>query len=245
MKTQQGTLLSVSGLSKSYRRRLVLRELSVDVGPGEAVAIIGPNGAGKSTLLGCITGDRLPDRGEIRLCGHDPFSDPAAAARCMGFVPEQPFLYGELSVEEMLRFVAEARGIARTDAEREQARLLYLLGMEGTEGVLCRELSQGMGRKVALITALLHRPQVMILDEAFNGLDRTSADHLTSELDTRRAAGSAILLSSHDLAFLASWCDRGLLLAPDGRWQMLSGAAWQRWRAAPTLSPPEADRPGS
>jgi ABC-2 type transport system ATP-binding protein len=205
---------------------------------GEALAVIGPNGAGKSTLLGCITGDRLPDRGEIRLCGADPFSDPVAAARCMGFVPEQPFLYGELSVGEMLHFVAEARGIAPGAAEQERTRLLALLGMEGTEGVLCRELSQGMGRKVALITALLHRPRVLVLDEAFNGLDRNSVRHLTSELDARRAEGDAILLSSHDLGFLASWCDRGLLLAPNAEWRMLEGAAWDRWRSTPSLTAP-------
>lgn len=230
--------LVVRGLGKAYRRRAVLRDLSLEVRAGEALAVVGPNGAGKSTLLGCITGDRLPDRGEIRLCGADPFSDPAAAARCMGFVPEQPFLYGELSVGEMLHFVAEARGIAPAAAEEERLRLLSLLGMEGTEGVLCRELSQGMGRKIALITALLHRPPVLVLDEAFNGLDRNSAHHLTSELDARRADGDAILLSSHDLAFLASWCDRGLLLAPNAGWRTLEGADWDRWRSAPSLSAP-------
>ncbi len=234
----EGALLAVRDLAKSYRRRPVLRGVSLEAAAGEAVAVIGPNGSGKSTLLGCITGDRLPDRGEIRLCGADPFSDLAAAARCMGFVPEQPFLYGELAVGEMLHFVEEARGIGADPAGRERLRLLALLGMEGTEGVLCRELSQGMGRKVALIAALLHRPRVLVLDEAFNGLDRPSAEHLTAELDARRAEGAAILLSSHDLAFLADWCDRGLLLAPDGRSETLSGAAWEHWRTAPSLSPP-------
>lgn len=237
---EAGALLAVRGLTKAYRRRTVLHRLELEIGPGEAVAVIGPNGAGKSTLLGCITGDRLPDAGEIRVCGADPFSDPVAVARCMGFVPEQPFLYGELSVEEMLTLVAEARGLAAGAAEGERARLLALLGMEGAEGVLCRELSQGMGRKVALIAALLHRPRLLVLDEAFNGLDRTSAERLTAELGARRAEGAAVLLSSHDLGFLAAWCDRGLLLAPEARWQVLSGAAWERWRAAPSLSLAEA-----
>src|SRR5690606_3428089 len=90
--------LEVRGLTKSYRRRVVLRSLDMSVHAGDAVALIGRNGAGKSTLLGCITGDRLPDRGEIRVCGADPFSDPVAVAKCMGFVPEQPFLYGELTI---------------------------------------------------------------------------------------------------------------------------------------------------
>lgn len=229
--------LSVHGLRKAYRGRVVLRDLDLVVLPGEAVAVVGPNGAGKSTLLGCLTGDRLPDAGEIRLGGVDPFSDPVAAARRLGFVPEEPLLYGELTVGEMLRFVAEARRMAPAQAERETARLLALLSLQGTENVLCRELSQGMGRKVAVIASLLHAPPLLVLDEAFNGLDLSSIAQLTSELDTRRANGAAILLSSHDLGFLARWCSRGLLLAPGGRSVSLAGLDWERWRASPTLQP--------
>lgn len=227
--------IRVSGLSKAYRKKPVLDGVSFDVRPGEAVALLGSNGAGKSTLLGCLTGDRLPDRGDVSLCGADPFADPAAAARCMGVVPEQPFLYGELSVGEMLQFVAEARGMPVDAARDETDRLLALLGLAGAEATLSRELSQGMGRKTAIIAALLHRPRVLVLDEALNGLDRTSAERLVGELDARRREGTAVLLSSHDLDFVAGWCDRGLLLAPGARWRVLEGAAWQGWRAAPTL----------
>lgn len=227
--------VEVRGLWKSYRRRPVLRGLDFAAYPGEAVAVIGPNGAGKSTFLGCITGDRRPDRGEVRLCGVDPFSDLRAAAGCIGFVPEQPFLYGELAVGEMLRFVAEARRMQPDAAEEERRRLLALLGMEGTEGLLCRELSQGMGRKIAILCAVLHRPRVLVLDEAFNGLDRTSVERLTVELSDRRAAGATVLLSSHDLGFLAEWCGRGLLLPREGEPRLLEGAGWARWSAAPTL----------
>jgi ABC-2 type transport system ATP-binding protein len=215
----------------------VLRGVELVVGAGEAVAIAGRNGAGKSTLLGCITGDRLPDAGSVRVCGVDPFSDPVMAAGCMGFVPEQPFLYGELTVGETLDFVAEARGIARGDARAEGERLLALLGMPGAESLLCRELSQGMGRKVALCVALLHRPQLIVLDEAFNGLDQASAARLSQELEGRREEGAAVLMSSHDLHFLADRCQRGLLLAPEARAMPLEGDGWKRWRAAPTLDP--------
>ncbi len=227
--------LAVEQLGKAYRGRAVLREVSFTVSPGEAVAVLGPNGSGKSTLLGCITGDRLPDSGRIRLCGVDPFSDPRAAARCMGFVPEQPFLYGELTVGEMLEFVAAARALPPEESQREIGRLLALLGLEGAEGLLCRELSQGMGRKVAIIAALLHHPRMLVLDEALNALDRPSTERLLAELDSRREAGAAVLISSHDLGFLAAWCGRGLLLAPGARWRWLEGAAWERWRAAPGL----------
>ena len=232
--------IEVRGLWKSYRRRAVLRGLDFAAGPGEAVAVIGPNGAGKSTFLGCITGDRRPDRGEVRLCGIDPFSDLTGVAGCIGFVPEQPFLYGELAVGEMLRFVAEARRIPAERAAAETGRLLAMLGMEGSEGLLCRELSQGMGRKIAILCAILHRPRVLVLDEAFNGLDRTSAQRLTAELSERRAAGATILLSSHDLGFLAEWCGRGLFLPRDGEPRVLDGDEWERWRVAPGL-----DGPGS
>lgn len=228
--------LVVDSLRKAYRGRVILRDVTFSIQPGEAVAVVGPNGAGKSTLLGCITADRLPDRGSIRLCGVDPFSDLPAAAGCMGFIPEQPYLYGELTVGEMLQFVAAARHLPPARAEAEQARLLALLGLEGVEGVLCRELSQGMGRKVALISALLHEPRMIILDEALNGLDRTSTERLLANLDDRRTAGAAVLISSHDLGFLAEWCGRGLLLTPGGDWQWLQGAEWDAWCAAPSLS---------
>lgn len=227
--------LAVEGLRKAYRRGVVLDGVTFALQPGEAVALLGSNGAGKSTLLGCVTGDRLPDRGSVRLCGHDPFEDPTAAAGCIGFVPEQPFLYGELTVGEFLQFVAAARRMDAPAARAECARLLDLLGLTGAEGTLCRELSQGMGRKTAIIAALLHRPRALLLDEALNGLDRTSSEWLIGELDARRAGGAAVLLSSHDLDFVAAWCGRGLLLGPGGRWRVLEGEAWEAWRRAPSL----------
>jgi ABC-2 type transport system ATP-binding protein len=231
--------LHVERVRKAYRGRPVLAELSLTAAAGEAIAVLGPNGSGKSTFLGCITGDRVPDAGEVRICGVDPFSDLPAAARCMGFVPEQPFLYGELTVGELLQFIGAARGIP-ADAAAEADRLIRLLGLAGAEGLLCRELSQGMGRKVAVIAALLHRPKLIILDEAFNGLDQPSVERLREELDARRAEGAAILLSSHDLAFVGHFCERALMLAPDSRWEMLEGEAWEAWKAAPALG-----RPGS
>jgi ABC-2 type transport system ATP-binding protein len=228
-------VLAVESLSKAYRGRRVLRAVRLRVAAGEAVAVLGANGAGKSTFLGCLTGERLPDAGSVRVCGHDPFSDPAPAARCMGFVPEQPFLYGELTVGETLRFVAEVRGLGRAESAAEIGRLLDSFGLAGAAGVLCRELSQGMGRKVAIVAALLHRPRLLVLDEAFNGLDSPSTARLLEELRERRAAGAAVLLSSHDLTLLAGWCDRGLLLAPDG-WSGIEGEAWERWTEAPRLT---------
>jgi ABC-2 type transport system ATP-binding protein len=228
--------LAVEGVRKAYRRGVVLGDVSFALRPGEAVALLGSNGAGKSTLLGCVTGDRLPDQGTVRLCGHDPFKDPVAAAGCIGFVPEQPFLYGELTVGEFLQFVAAARRMDAPAARAECARLLELLGLTGAEGTLCRELSQGMGRKTAIIAALLHRPRALLLDEALNGLDRTSAERLVAELDLRRAEGAAVLISSHDLDFVAAWCGRGLLLRPGGQWRMLEGEAWEAWRRAPSLT---------
>lgn len=233
-----GFPLEVEGLGKAYRRRPVLREVAFRVAPGEAVALLGSNGAGKSTLLGCLTGDRVPDRGAVRVCGADPFSDPRAAAGCMGFVPERPFLYEELTVHELIQFVAAARGLPSGAARAEAERLLALLGLRGAEELLCRELSQGMGRKTAILAALLHRPRMILLDEALNGLDAPSVGRVVEELDRRRTEGAAVLLSSHDLEFVAGWCGRGVLLAPGARWRLLEGPEWEGWRAAPTLDLP-------
>src|SRR5262249_50373833 len=118
----------VRGVRKKYRRGVVLDGVSFEVRPGEAVALAGPNGAGKSTLIGCVTADRLPDAGEVRILGADPFADAAAAAAALGFIPEQPFLYPELTVAELLRFVAAARGMDGAAAAAETERLLALLG---------------------------------------------------------------------------------------------------------------------
>ena len=150
-------------------------------------------------------------------------------------------LYDELTVAELLRFVGEARGLGAA-ADRASAGLLELLEMRGAEAVLCRELSQGMGRKTAIAAALLHDPPLIILDEAFNGLDRGSAERFRDELDRRRAAGAGVLLSSHDLAFLAEWCDRGLVLAPESPPVELRGEAWRRWVDDPSLTVPPGSR---
>jgi ABC-2 type transport system ATP-binding protein len=230
--------LTVRRLRKRYRRKLVLDDVAFDVLAGEAVALAGPNGAGKSTLIGCITADRLPDAGEVRICGADPFSGDRGAPHCLGFVPEQPFLYPELSVAELLRFVAAARQLRADEAQTETARLLALLGLSGAETTLCRELSQGMARKTAIAAALLHRPRLIVLDEALNGLDRPSTTRLLTELEARRAAGAAVLISSHDLELLAEWCGRGILLPATGRQVLLEGSAWQRWRERPGLEAP-------
>jgi ABC-2 type transport system ATP-binding protein len=203
--------LEVTGLAKAYRRVRVLHDLSIRAMAGEAVAVVGSNGAGKSTLLGCITGDRLPDAGRSASVASDPFSDPAAAAGCMGFVPEQPFLYPELTVGEMLRFVAEARGIEASSATERTDRLLALLALAGAEGALCRELSQGMGRKVAIIAALLHEPDLLILDEAFNGLDHSRPNGSPRSWSARRSDGAvscsrATIWSSSHAGAIAGYC---------------------------------------
>jgi ABC-2 type transport system ATP-binding protein len=135
-----------------------------------------------------------------------------------------------------LRFVVAARRLDEAESAAETARLLSLLGLAGAEATLCRELSQGMGRKTAIAAALLHRPRVIVLDEALNGLDRTSAQRVVAELDARRAEGAAVLISSHDLDFVAGWCGGGLLLTPGARWLPLEDADWERWKQAPSLT---------
>jgi len=226
--------LQVSDIAKAYRGRPVLRDLSFEVAPGEAFAIIGRNGSGKSTLLGCITAGRVPDRGEVRVCGADPFSDPRLAARCMGMVPEYPTLYDELAAREVVDFVIEVREMGE-EGRREALRLTELLGISESMDQLVRELSQGTARKLSLVLALLHRPRLLVLDEAFNGLDAPSTEALTAELDRRREEGAGVLVSSHDLPFLARWCNRGLLLRPNAEAYLLEEDGWRRWCAEPDL----------
>lgn len=234
--------LAVRGLSKAYRKRLVLAALDLTVQPGEAVALIGANGAGKSTLLGCVAGARVPTRGEVRVCGTDPLAETAAAARCTGWVPERAYLYDELTVGELLAFVVAARDMDATAGRGEADRLLQRLRLDGADALLCGELSQGMRRKVAITIALLHAPRLLLLDETLNGLDVPSAAALLEELEERRREGAGVLIASHDLAFLAGWCERGLVLREGGGWEMLQADDWRAWRAAPGLPAAEVGR---
>jgi ABC-2 type transport system ATP-binding protein len=190
--------LIASGLSKSYAGHVALQDVSLQLAPGERVALLGPNGAGKSTLLQLLTGLFVPDSGDIRILGHDLRGDAPRALARLGVVFQQPALDLDLSVHANLRFHTDLHGLPKALAEariREDLARLDLLDLLPRP---CRTLSGGNRRKIELVRALLHRPAVLLMDEATVGLDPASRVQLLQAVEAlQREQGVATLWATH------------------------------------------------
>jgi ABC-2 type transport system ATP-binding protein len=190
--------LVVRGLSKSFGRRVV-EGLDLTIMPGEFYALLGPNGAGKTTTLRMIAGLMRPDAGNINVFGRDVLADPLGAKAIMAWLPDEPLLYDRLSPMEYLEFVA---GLWRVEPALALARaeaLLETLGLWPHRHERCEGFSRGMKQKTVLAGALIHEPKFLLLDEPFTGLDAASARLVKEMLQTRAAAGAAIMLTTHIL----------------------------------------------
>jgi len=207
-------LLGVEHLSKSYGTTRAVVDVSLSVAPGEIVGLLGPNGAGKSTTMRAILGLLRPEVGSVRVLGHDVASEGIAAKREIGYVPESPSLYEFLTGAEYLDFVSDLYGIdAATRTERIHQ---FLAGLEllGHEDSLISGYSQGMKQKVALISALLHHPRLLILDEPLNGLDPRAARVVKDLLRNLASSdGVGVLFSTHVLEIAEVICDRIVILS--------------------------------
>ena len=202
-------VIELVGLEKSFWDARVLQGLDLRVGPGELVGLIGPNGAGKSTALRILTGQLLPDAGTARIGGHDVQTAPLEARRALGYVPQEGGLEPFLTGEEVLRFVAEIRGV---DPAPDPASVLREFGLSSAAHRLTREYSEGMARRLALAAALMCEPPALVLDESLNGLDPRGARFVREQLEIHRARGAGILLTGHVLWTLQRLCTRVALL---------------------------------
>lgn len=200
-------VVDVAGLRKRFARTTALDGVDLTLHAGELVGLIGHNGAGKSTLFKILSGQLLPGEGSVRVCGHDVSADPAGARGSIGFVPEEPSLWGYLTAREFLEFVVGVRGGGDIDAA------LDLAGLGEDCDRLIREYSQGMRRKTALAAALVSRPPLLLLDEALNGLDPPSAARVKAELRARCDDGATVLLSTHVLDTVEKVADRVVMMA--------------------------------
>lgn len=210
-RAQPEFLLEVSEVTKSYGKREALRGVSLSVAPGEFVALLGPNGAGKSTLFQLLTGLFNADAGWLKVCGHDMRTSPVKALGRIGVVFQQMTLDLDLSVEANLRFHARLHGIAGRDSSGRIAESLARLGLAERARDKVRDLSGGNRRKVELARALIHRPSVLLMDEATVGLDPASRRQLLDEVLALRARGVATLWASH-LVDEAEEADRVIVL---------------------------------
>lgn len=206
-------MIEVSHLSKKYGTHPAIEDLSFTVGDGQIFGLLGPNGAGKSTIMNILTGYLAPTSGEVKLAGFSLPEQAQQAKACVGYLPEQPPLYPEMTVQEYLDFAAELKGIKKKADRKEQVRkAARRTGLEEVLPRLIRSLSKGYRQRVGIAAALLGTPKVIILDEPTVGLDPAQMIEIRSLI---RDLGKThtVILSSHILSEVQSVCDRVLIIA--------------------------------
>lgn len=191
--------------------RSVLQDVSFSLRRGEVLGLLGVNGAGKSTTLAIIAGALSADTGSVRIAGHDTTAAARSGARQIGWVPEQVPLWTELTVAEALAACARLCGMTRTEGRAACARVLAQLALADVSLRLCGQLSLGQKRRLGLAQALLHAPELLVLDEPGNGLDPLQAAQLHGHLK-QLAPAHGIIVSSHDLAEMQALCQRVVIL---------------------------------
>ena len=205
-------MIQVSHLTKVYGRRTAVQDLSFTVEDGQICGLLGPNGAGKSTVMNILTGYIAPTSGSVSVEGH-PLPEEAAAARaCVGYLPETPPLYPDMTVAEYLRFAAELKGVRRAGRAAAVAAAARRTGVEDVLPRLIRSLSKGYRQRVGIAQALLSDPKVIILDEPTVGLDPaqvTGIRRLIQQLGHKHT----VILSSHILSEVQAVCSRVLILS--------------------------------
>lgn len=209
--------IACHSVTKRFRALTAVDGVTFSVAPGEICTILGPNGAGKSTLIRMLCGLTLPDGGELSVAGHDPRSaDRFVFRKRIGVVPENLGLLPELTVEEHLAMSGPIYGLDRRTTRQRAAELLVFLGLSEKRRTYARECSHGMRKKTALAMSLLHNPEVLILDEPFEGVDPASSETIRLLLQAAAGRGVTVLLTSHILSLVDRISNR-LLLMREGR----------------------------
>ncbi|MBI5446382.1 MAG: ATP-binding cassette domain-containing protein [Deltaproteobacteria bacterium] len=208
-------MIEAENLTKLYGEVRALEEVSFQVEKGEIVGLLGPNGAGKTTTMKILTCFMPPSSGTAAVAGHDIFEEPLAVKRSVGYLPEEPPLYSELTVEEYLLFAGRLKGLSRDDLKAARARAIDRCGLSGVAGRLIANLSKGYRQRVGLAQALLHNPPVLILDEPTVGLDPAQIIEIRS-LIRDLAREHTVILSTHILPEVTATCER-IIIINEGR----------------------------
>ncbi len=204
-------MLIVDHVSRRYGSRLALKDVSFTAGEGEIIALMGRNGAGKSTLMNVLTGYLAMTEGQALIGGHNVQKEPLAARRLVGYLPEQPPLYPDLTVREYLTYCARLKDLPRKDIRREIDRVIERTTLQEYAGRLSSRLSKGYRQRLGMAQALLGKPKLLILDEPSSGLDPLQMVQMR-ELVLSAAKDSTVLLSSHMLSEVTNICTRALVL---------------------------------
>ena len=205
-------MIEVSHLTKQYGNHLAVDDVSFTVADGQICGLLGPNGAGKSTIMNIITGYLSATSGQVTVAGHPLPEEADAAKACVGYLPEQPPLYPEMTVQEYLTFAAELKGVKKAERKEQVCRAARRTGLEAVLPRLIRSLSKGYKQRVGIAQALLGSPRLIILDEPTVGLDPAQVIEIRNLI---RELGRAhtVILSSHILSEVQAVCQQILILS--------------------------------
>lgn len=208
-------MIRAESLTKFYERRCVVKDLSFNIQDREIVGFLGLNGAGKTTTLRMLAGLLMPSSGRVEIDGHDLLDDPLALRWRIGFLPERPPLYEDMSVRDYLAFAARLRGYPDDRVERRVSEVLETTALQSYASEPIANLSHGFRQRVGIAQAIMHDPALVILDEPINGLDPAQIVEMRKLIRSLKEKHT-VLLSSHILTEISQTCDR-LMIIQDGR----------------------------
>lgn len=205
-------MIEVKNLTKIYGDHKAVDNLNFTIETGRIYGFLGPNGAGKSTTMNIITGCLAATEGTVTVEGHDIFEEPVEAKKCIGYLPEQPPLYLDMTPEEYLKFVAQAKGMERGKIKKEVARVIEATGLADMKERLMKNLSKGYKQRVGIAQAILGDPAIIILDEPTVGLDPKQIIEIR-DLIMRLGENHTVILSSHIMQEVKSVCDHIIIIS--------------------------------
>ena len=205
-------MIEVSHLTKQYGNHLAVDDVSFTVADGQICGLLGPNGAGKSTIMNILTGYLSATSGQVTVAGHPLPEEADAAKACVGYLPEQPPLYPEMTVQEYLTFAAELKGVKKAERKEQGCRAARRTGLEAVLPRLIRSLSKGYKQRVGIAQALLGSPRLIILDEPTVGLDPAQVIEIR-KLIRELGRAHTVILSSHILSEVQAVCQQILILS--------------------------------
>ena len=201
-------MIEIEDLTMCYGELRAVDDLNLKVEPGEFFAFLGPNGAGKTTTIKTLTGLLKPSSGRARICGHDIQTDPLAAKAVMGFVPDVAVFYDKLTPLEFMQFIGDIFGVGRDRGSENTRELFETLDLHSYQHQQIETLSHGTRQRLAIAAALMHDPEVFIIDEPMVGLDPLHALDVKKELKRRSVNGTTIFMSTHLLNIAEELADR-------------------------------------
>lgn len=222
--------VKLTGVSKRYGNVTAIDYLDLDVKKGEILGLLGPNGSGKSTTLKMILGLVKPDSGSVNVLGVNVEDDPIVVKRKVGYVPESPRIYEFLTGLEFLDFTGDVYEMFPDEKKKRVEEFLKALDLEGREGDMMSSYSEGMKQKVVIISALMHKPELLLLDEPLSGLDPKSARIVKDLLRQLISQGVTAIMSTHVLEIAQAMCDR-IAIMYEGRLLALGTMKELRQRA--------------